>query len=54
MKINNHFYATKKFNGFGFFIDCDSPQTFMHYKTLCIIQIKLFFIGCWFVIEKKL
>ncbi len=52
MKITKHFYTSKKFLGIVAGIDFNVPQI-MSKKTYCVIEIKLFFVGLWIVIDAK-
>ena len=52
MKIEKHLYTSKKFLGLVFGIDFNVPQI-INKKTYCLIEIKLFFIGFWMVIDEK-
>lgn len=52
MKITKYFYTSKKFLGFVFGIDFNTPQMLTK-KTYCIIEIKLFFVGLWIAIDQK-
>lgn len=52
MKITKHFYTSKKFLGIVLGIDFNVPQI-INKKTYCLIEIKLFFIGFWMVIDEK-
>lgn len=52
MKIEKYSYISKIFLGFVFAIDFDRPQI-INYKTYCVIELKLFFIGFWMIIKDK-
>lgn len=51
MKINKNAYLSKKFQGFGFIIDFDVPQTIN--KTIFVIKIKFIFFGAWIILKDK-
>lgn len=52
MKIDKYGYTSKKFLGFVFAIDFNRPQV-INYKTYCVIEIKLFFIGLWIIVKDR-
>lgn len=52
MKITQYLYTSKKFLGLVFGIDFNPPQLISK-KTYCVIEIKLFFVGFWMVIDKE-
>jgi hypothetical protein len=51
MKINKHFYTSRKFLGFVLSFDFDVPQRFI--RTYFVITVKLFFVGFWIEFNKS-
>lgn len=45
MKVKNHFWVSKKFQGVGIMFDFDVPQC--SNKTYCVFSFKLLFVGFW-------